>query len=139
MPKSWLATLLKVRGIRADQATATLAEANARVSAHASRAAKEKALLEEYGGQTTLAAAGIARATSYGYLTEIRSAQQVAAGDVDTATAGLQVARQALRSAELLRDRDQARTAEIRARMEQNELDELAATAHHRNQKKRIS
>ncbi|XKH58292.1 hypothetical protein LG293_16840 (plasmid) [Citricoccus nitrophenolicus] len=135
MSTSWIASLLKVRGIQEDQAASTLAQANARVSAHASRAAKERALLEDHGGQVTLAAAGIARAASYGYLADIRAAQQIASSEVEVATAGMQAARQARRSAELLRDRHEARAAELRNRMDQNELDELASTAHHRRQK----
>lgn len=136
MPKSWLTTLLRVRGIQEDQALAKLAVANETVSGHRRRAAKERAMLAESGGSVTLAAAGIARASAFQKLSEIQAAEQAARGEVEIAQAGLQAARQALRSAELLKARRDAREASMAAKAEQNELDELASAAFHRRQQK---
>jgi flagellar protein FliJ len=127
-----LASLLKVRRIQEDQAAAQLSRAQAAARGEQRRAADERALLEELGGQSVLAAAGIARASAARQLAEIRAAQQVADGEVEAAERAHTLARQARRSAELLKERHDATLKALEARAEQQLLDELASAQHHR-------
>lgn len=127
-----LKSLLRVRQIQEDQAAGRLADARRHATGEQRRAADERALLDELGGTHVLAAAGIARATAARQLAEIQSAQAVAAGEVQAAEQALLLAVQARRSAELLRDRHDEKLRALADQAEQQVLDELAATAHHR-------
>jgi flagellar protein FliJ len=128
-----LSTLLKVRRIQEDQAAAHLTQAKTRARGVQRREAEERALLEDLGGQGMLAAAGIARASAARQLAEIRAAQEVADGEVDAAERAHTLARQARRSAELLKERHEAMSRALEARAEQQVLDELASAKHHRD------
>ena len=127
-----LKSLTRVRQIQEDQAAGRLGEARRTVTTQQRRAAQERALLEDIGGVQVLAAAGIARATAARQIAEIRSAEAVALQEVQAAEEALHLAIQARRSAELLRDRHEAKLRALRGKAEQQALDELAATAHHR-------
>lgn len=127
-----LKSLTRVRQIQEDQAAGRLGEARRTVTTQQRRAAQERALLEDIGGVQVLAAAGIARATAARQIAEVRSAQAVASGEVAAAEQALLLAVQARRSAELLRDRHEATLHALQGKAEQQVLDELAATAHHR-------
>lgn len=127
-----LKSLVRVRQIQEDQAAGQLADAQRGASAELRRAVQERALLEELGGVHVLAAAGIARSTAARQLAEIQAAQAVASGHVQAAEQALILAVQARRSAELLRDRHELKLRELAGRSEQQALDELASTAHHR-------
>jgi flagellar protein FliJ len=127
-----LKSLLRVRQIQEDQAAGRLADAQRHATAEQRRSAHERGLLEEFGGAHVLAAAGIARATAARQLAEIRSAQAVATGEVRAAEQALLLAVQARRSAELLRDRHDQKVRALTGKAEQQVLDELASTAHHR-------
>lgn len=127
-----LKSLVRVRQIQEDQAAGQLADAQRGASAELRRAVQERALLEELGGAHVLAAAGIARSTAARQLAEIQAAQAVASGHVQAAEQALILAVQARRSAELLRDRHELKLRELAGRSEQQALDELASTAHHR-------
>lgn len=127
-----LASLLKVRRIQEDQAAAELTQARQSARRVQRRAADERELLEDLGGQSALAAAGIARASAARQLAEIRSAQQVADGEVEAAERALTLARQSLRSVELLKERHDENLRGLQARAEQHLLDELASAQHAR-------
>jgi flagellar FliJ protein len=127
-----LKSLLRVRQIQEDQAAGRLADAQRHATAEQRRAAHERALLDELGGANVLAAAGIARATAARQLAEIQSAQAVAAGEVQAAEQALLLAVQARRSAELLKERHEQKLRALADKAEQQVLDELASTAHHR-------
>ncbi|MFB9071398.1 flagellar FliJ family protein [Citricoccus parietis] len=125
-----LASLLKVRRIQEDQAAAQLTQARHSARGVQRRAADERELLEDLGGQAALAAAGIARASAARQLAEIRAAQQVADGEVQAAEKALMLARQSRRSVELLKERHDASLRVLEAKAEQHALDELASTQH---------
>lgn len=132
-----LSSLLKVRRIQEDQAAAGLHQARTTARGVQRRAGDERELLEDLGGQSVLAAAGIARASAARQLSEIRAAQQVADGEVDAAEKALMLARQARRSAELLKERHDATMRALDARAEQQLLDELVSAQHHRDRENR--
>lgn len=127
-----LSSLLKVRRIQEDQAAAELTQARQSARRVQRRAADERELLEDLGGQAALAAAGIARASAARQLAEIRAAQQVADGEVEAAEKALTLARQSLRSVELLKERHDENRRALEARAEQHLLDELASAQHAR-------
>lgn len=126
-----LSSLLKVRRIQEDQSAAQLAQARSASRGVQRRAADEREMLEDLGGQSVLAAAGIARASAARQLAEIRAAQEVADGEVDAAEKVLMLARQARRSAELLKERHDAKMRALEAKEEQQALDELASAKFH--------
>lgn len=130
-----LSSLLKVRRIQEDQAAAGLNQARTTARGVQRRAADERELLEDLGGQSVLAAAGIARASAARQLSEIRAAQQVADGEVDAAEQALMLARQARRSAELLKERHEAKMLVLEAKDEQQVLDELASAKFHQTRR----
>jgi flagellar FliJ protein len=127
-----LKSLLRVRKIQEDQAAGRLADAQRHATTEQRRAIHERALLDELGGTNVLAAAGIARATAARQIAEIHCAQAVAAGEVQAAEQALLLAVQARRSAELLKDRHELKMRALAGKAEQQGLDELASTAHHR-------
>lgn len=129
-----LSSLLKVRRIQEDQAAAQLTQARHASRGVQRRAADERELLEELGGQAALAAAGIARASAARQLAEIRAAQEVADGEVEAAEKALMLARQSRRSVELLKERHDATRHALEAKAEQHVLDELASAQHHAQQ-----
>lgn len=125
-------SLLRVRKIQEDQAAARLSQANSAVTYQERRVEKERALLQDQAGEVSLAASGLARATTFLQISEIRAAQRVAQGEADMATESLMLARQAKKSAEILKERHDIRLKALRERMEQAEMDERASVAHYR-------
>lgn len=129
-----LATLFRVRAIQEEQASGKLASAHAAVSAHDRRVEKEQSLLEGTSGEATLAAAGLARQSAHMHLLELSAHRKVLEGELSDATAALMLARQAKRSAEILKERHDLRVNALRDREAQIELDELASSAHYRKE-----
>lgn len=127
-----LASLFRVRRIQEEQASGRLAVANSALTSHDRRVEKEHALLEGTSGESTLAAAGIARMSAHMHLLELAAHRRVLEGEADAAAEGLKLARQAKKSAEILKERHDIRVAALRARADQIEMDERASSAHHR-------
>lgn len=125
-------SLLRVRKIQEDQAASRLAQANAAITYQERRIEKERALLHDQSGEVALAASGLARATSFLEVSTIRAAQRIAQGEADAATEALMLARQAKKSATILKERHDIRLKALRERMEQVEMDERASVAHYR-------
>ncbi|WP_113716442.1 hypothetical protein [Arthrobacter dokdonensis] len=125
-----LAGLFRLRRLQEDQASATLAQANARRTSHARRLATTRGTLADSAADadsaSALAAAAASRAASRSLLLDLQALAATLELEAETAQAALVQAKTAASSLEKLADRHQHEcdTAELHA--EQGFLDELA-------------
>jgi len=127
-----LGGLLRYRRLQEDQASATLARANASRRTHAQRLAAVRGELSEGDADistvTALKAAAAARATSRSLLLELQTLGAVIEADAHSAQAALVEAKTAASSLEKLAEQHQKNREDAELLDEQKFLDELALT-----------
>lgn len=125
-----LAGLFRLRKLQEDQASATLAQANARRTSHARRLAATRGTLansaSDADSASALAAAAASRAASRSLLLELHTLAAKLETEADAAHAALVEAKTAASSLEKLAERHQHESDAAELHAEQGFLDELA-------------